>query len=115
MSGNIFQINTQFIWHYYFNIILIRIINPLKKFILISIPNRSQICNARPNIQHMHLFFRIHINILTNFRTRTNQTHIPFKHINQLRKFIQFVFTDIIAGPSNPRIMSTHCNKPFLI
>lgn len=111
----ILQIEFDLFLHDYMNIIILRISSLLHQFILISELDASRISNARSYIQHMHLLWSPIVYIVANLWSWTHKTHVTNKHVNQLRKFIKLVLSDVITRAGNSRIPATDGDQGTLI
>lgn len=111
----VFQVDTQFILHDYFHIVAIGIFDLCKQFVFVAVADRSQVRNAGSNVEYVHLFGGIKIDVFADFRPGTHQAHIADEYVDELRQLVEFVFTDVISRTSHAWIASSDGDKSFLV
>ena len=111
----IFQIQLNLLLHNHLNVVLLGIFCFLHQLILIAELDAGWVCDARADVQYMHLLGRPVVHIVTNFWSWTYQAHIPKEHINQLRQFIELELTNKEPTLSHARIMTTDSHQTTFI
>jgi len=105
-TPQIFSSETNLVWQDLANIRLLRVLKVAQQSGLISVLERSQICDAGPYLENDFVVWLEAVNIFRDLRPGTHDTHVPFEHVDQLRQLINLEFSKNRAYPGYPGIAS---------
>ena len=92
-------------------VVTLWVVSSSHQFVFVTKPDAGWIGYARTHIEHMHLFGRPIIYIMTYLWPRANKTHIAKQHIDQLRKFIELVLTYVVSRTRHTWVASADGNQ----
>ena len=115
MVGNVLEVDAELVLHHYIAVVLLGVGGLLQKFVLVAVADGSHVSDAGTDIQDVHLFRGVEVDVLPNLWSGTDQAHVPDENVDELRQLVQLVLTDIIAGTGHPRVMSADGDKPLLV
>lgn len=115
VAGNVLEVDAELVLHHYVAVVLLGLGGLLQKFILVAVADGGHVGDTGADIQDVQLLRGVEVNVFPDLGPRTNQAHVPDENVDELREFIQLIFTDIIAGTGHPRVMSADGDKPFLV
>ena len=115
MVGDIFEIDAELVLHHHVAVVLLGVRGLLQKLVLVAVADGGHVGDTGTDIQDMQLLGSVEVDILPDLGPRTDQAHVPDENIDKLRKFVQLVLADEIAGAGHPRIMSADGDKPLFV
>ena len=115
MVGDILEIDAELVLHHHFAVVLLGVRGLLQKLVLVAVADGSHVGDAGTDIQDMQLLGSVEVDVFPDLGPRTDKTHVPDEDIDELRKLVQLVLADNIAGAGHPRIMSADGDKPLLV
>ena len=115
MAGNVLEVDAELVLHHYVAVVLLWIGGLLQKLVLVAVADGGHVGDAGADVQDVQLFRGVDVDVFPDLRSGTHQAHVPDEYVDELRKFIQLILTDIIAGTGHPRVMSADGDKPLLV
>ena len=115
MVGNVLEVDAELVLHHYVAVVLLGVGGLLQKLVLVAVADGGHVGDTGADIQDTQLFRGVEVDVLPDLGSGTHQAHVPDENVDELRKFIQLILTDIIAGTGHPRVMSADGDKPLLV
>ena len=115
VAGNVLEVDAELVLHHYVAVVLLWIGSLLQKLVLVAVADGGHVGDAGADIQDVHLFRGVEVNVFPDLRSGTHQAHVPDENVDELRQLVQLVLTDPVAGTGHPRVMSADGDKPLLV
>lgn len=115
MVGNVLEVDAELVLHHYVAVVLLGVGGLFQKLILIAVADGGHVGDTGADIQDAHLFRGVEVDVLPDLGSGAHQAHVSYEDVDELRKFIQLILADIIAGTGHPRVMSADGDKPLLV
>ena len=115
MFFHVFKIELYLVLHNHVNVVLVGVFGTFEEFVFVAVAYRSRIGDAWSYIEDVELFFGPEVDIVPDFGTRANQTHFAFEDVDELRKFVKFVFADEVSGACYPWVAAADSYEAALV
>lgn len=115
MVGDVFEVDAELVLHDSVAVELLGVGGLLQQLVLVAVADGGHICDAGADVQDVQLLRGVEVYVFADFRPWTDEAHVSFKDVDELRQLVQFVLADVVAGAGYSRIPAAYGYKSFLV